>query len=116
MALTLSNAHFQPQDSTGHFVYALRRDEYSMLYLTKVSTASTTESFEPFRLDGTQVEEFGDYEDYVEEVTEQKATANNPQDKYQQIRFDRRNLNYFLDSEGYLILQVNGTHSYTGPV
>ena len=80
MALTLSNAHFQPQDSTGHFVYALRRDEYSMLYLTKVSTASTTESFEPFRLDGTQVEEFGDYEDYVEEVTEQKATANNPQD------------------------------------
>ena len=66
MALTLSNAHFQPQDSTGHFVYALRRDEYSMLYLTKVSTASTTESFEPFRLDGTQVEEFGDYEDYVD--------------------------------------------------
>lgn len=116
MAISLSNAHFSPQDSTGYFVYALRRDDDDMLHLTKVSTASTTESFDPFRLDGTQVEEFGDYDDYVEETTEQKALANNLQDKYQQIRFDRRNLNYFLDTDGYLVLQVNGTHSYSGPV
>tara|TARA_B100000073_G_scaffold18902_1_gene15023 strand:- start:415 stop:765 length:351 start_codon:yes stop_codon:yes gene_type:complete len=116
MAISLSNAHFSPQDSTGYFVYALRRDDDDMLHFTKVSTASTTESFDPFRLDGTQVEEFGDYNDYVEETTEQKALANNLQDKYQQIRFDRRNLNYFLDTDGYLVLQVNGTHSYSGPV
>jgi len=116
MAISLSNAHFSPQDSTGYFVYALRRDDDDMLHLTKVSTASTTESFDPFRLDGTQVEEFGDYDDYVEESTEQKALANNSQDKYQQIRFDRRNINYFLDTDGYLVLQVNGTHSYSGPV
>ena len=116
MAISLSNAHFSPQDSTGYFVYALRRDDDDMLHFTKVSTASTTETFDPFRLDGTQVEEFGDYDDYVEETTEQKALANNSQDKYQQIRFDRRNLNYFLDTAGYLVLQVNGTHSYSGPV
>ena len=116
MAISLSNAHFSPQDSTGYFVYALRRDDDDMLHFTKVSTASTTETFDPFRLDGTQVEEFGDYDDYVEETTEQKALANNSQDKYQQIRFDRRNLNYFLDTDGYLVLQVNGTHSNSGPV
>jgi|SRR5210317_1170595 hypothetical protein len=116
MALTLSNAHFEPKDSTGYYVYALRRDEDDMLWFTKVSAASTTETFDPFRLDGTQVEEFGDYDDYVEETTEQKALANNPQDKYQQIRFDRRNLFYYLDSDGYLTLQVNGTYSYPGPV
>ena len=116
MAISLSNAHFSPQDSTGYFVYALRRDDDDMLHFTKVSTASTTETFDPFRLDGTQVEEFGDYDDYVEETTEQKALANNSQDKYQQIRFDRRNLNYFLDTDGYLVLQVNGTHSSSGPV
>jgi hypothetical protein len=116
MALTLSNAHFQPQDSTGYYVYALRRDADDMLFFTKVSTASTTETFDPFRLDGTQVEEFGDYDDYVEETTEQKQLANNPQDKYQQIRFDRRNLFYYLDADGYLVLQVNGTHSYSEPV
>ena len=40
-----------------------------MLHLTKVSTASTTETFDPFRTDGRQVEQFGDYEDYVEETT-----------------------------------------------
>ena len=116
MAISLSNAHFSPQDSTGYFVYALRRDDDDMLHFTKVSTASTTETFDPFRLDGTQVEEFGDYDDYVEETTEQKALANNSQDKYQQIRFDRRNLNYFLDTDGYLVLQVNGTHSFAAPV
>ena len=53
MALTLSNQHYQPKDSKGYFVYALRRDADHMLHLTKVSTASTTETFEPFRLDGT---------------------------------------------------------------
>ena len=102
MAITLSNAHFSPKDSTGYFVYALRRDEDDMLWLTKVSTASTTETF--------------DDDDYVEEITEQKALANNSHDKYQQIRFDRRNLNYYLDTDGYFVLQVNGTHSYSGPV
>ena len=32
MALTLSNAHFEPKDSTGYYVYALRRDEDDMLW------------------------------------------------------------------------------------
>ena len=51
MALTLSNQHYQPKDSKGYYVYALRRDTDDMLHLTKVSTASTTETFEPFRTD-----------------------------------------------------------------
>jgi len=54
--------------------------------------------------------------DYVEETTEQKSLSNHPQDKYQQIRFDRRNINYFIDSDGYLVLQVNGSYNYSGPV
>ena len=116
MALSLSNSHFQPKDSKGYYVYALRRDADDMLHLTKVSTASTTETFDPFRLDGSQVEGFGDYSDYVDETTEQKSASNHPQDKYQQIRYDRRNINYFLDNDGYLVLQVNGSHTYSGPV
>ena len=47
MALTLSNSHYQPKDSKGYYVYALRRDSEDMLHLTKVSTASTTETFDP---------------------------------------------------------------------
>ena len=97
-------------------MYALRRDDADMLHLTKLSTASTNETFDPFRLDGSQLEGFGDYSDYVEETTEQKSASNHPQDKYQQIRYDRRNINYFLDAEGYLVLQVNGSHTYSGPV
>lgn len=86
-----------------------------MLWLTKVSAASTTETSVDVlcRLDGTQIPEVSDYQDYVEEVTEEKSLKNNPQDKYQQIRFDRRNLNYFIDNDGYFVIQVNGTYDYT---
>jgi len=44
MALTLSNSisgEFLPSESSGFFVYALRRDAENMLYLAKVSAAGT---------------------------------------------------------------------------
>ncbi len=44
MALTLSNSisgNFDPSESSGFFVYALRRDADDMLYFSKVSAAST---------------------------------------------------------------------------
>jgi len=116
MALTLSGYNSNSfSDSNGYFVYALRRDEDDMLWLTKVSAASTTESSIDinYRLDGTQITEVSDYEDYVDENTEEKSLTNNPQDKYQQIRFDRRNLNYFIDTSGYFNIQTNGTYDYT---
>ena len=116
MALTLSGANSSSfSDSNGYYVYALRRDEDDMLWVTKVSAASTTETSLDlhYRKDGTQVVEVSDYHEYVEETNEQKSLTNHPQDKYQQIRFDRRNLNYFIDNDGYFVIQVNGTYDYT---
>ena len=116
MALTLSGANSNSfSESNGYYVYALRRDEDDMLWVTKVSTASTTETSLDlhYRKDGSQIIEVSDYHDYVEETTEQKSLTNHPQDKYQQIRFDRRNLNYFIDNDGYFVIQVNGTYDYT---
>jgi len=116
MALTLSGAIIGPySDSNGYYVYALRRDENHMLWFTKVSAAATTDTQIDinYRKDGTQIPEVADYQDYVVETTEQKSLTNHPQDKYQQIRFDRRNVNYFIDDDGYLVLQLNGTYDYT---
>lgn len=116
MALTLSGSYSSSfSESNGYYVYALRRDEDDMLWLTKVSAASTTETSLDlhYRKDGSQIDEVSDYQDYVLETTEQKSLTNHPQDKYQQIRFDRRNLNYFIDNDGYFNIQVNGTYDYT---
>ena len=62
MALTLSNSisgQFDPSESSGFFVYALRRDADDMLLFSKVSAAST-ELGEFYRNDGTAIPEFGD--------------------------------------------------------
>lgn len=116
MGLSLSGSSGSPlSDSNGYYVYALRRDDDDMLWLTKVSAASTTETGAAdiaFRLDGTQNIDVSDYNDYVEETTAEKSYTNHPQDKYQQIRFDKRNLNYFIDSDGYFVLKVNETYDY----
>ena len=74
-----------------------------MLHVTKVSAASTTDTAIDinYRKDGSQITEVADYQDYVVETTEEKSLTNNPQDKYQQIRFDRRNVNYFIDNDEY---------------
>ena len=103
--------------SNSYWMYALRRDDEGMLHLTKVSSASTESNIDVgVRYDGTQVPEFGDLQDYVLETTPEKSLTNHPQDKYQQFRFDSRNLNYFIDDEGYFTLKVTGIHTYTGPV
>ncbi len=66
MALTLSNSisgEFLPSESSGFFVYALRRDADNMLHFSKVSAAST-ELGEFYRTNGTSIPEFGDGVDY----------------------------------------------------
>jgi len=111
MALNLSNLSGNIANSANFFVYALRRDSEGMLILQKVSTAST-EVVDFRRNDGTQMPGITEGIDYVEETTPERATLNHPQDKYQQIRFDSRNINYFFNTDGDMIVQYNGTYDY----
>ena len=55
--------------------------------------------------------------DYVEETNEEKSYFNDPQDKYQQYRFDRK-ITYFVDDDGYFVIRFNENYDYTteGPV
>ena len=123
MALTLSNSisgQFDPSESSGFFVYALRRDADDMLLFSKVSAAST-ELGEFYRNDGTAIPEFGDGLDYGcydvgvgktsiirKDIATVKKTVDDPNDKYQQIRFDRRNLYYYIDDDGFFVIRFNG--------
>ena len=99
-------------NNTDFYIHALRRDSTGMLYYTKVrSTDSEISDFH--RLDGTPYPGLLDGVDYVEETTEFKTLTNHPQDKYQQYRFDFRQLNYFIDNDGYLVARLGNSYDYT---
>lgn len=93
------------------YVHALRRDSNGMLHYTKVGSAST-ELGDFHRTDGTQYSGFLDGEDYLDETTDTKSFVNHPADKYQQYKFEFRNINYFIDDEGYFVARINYNYDY----
>jgi len=92
-------------------VHALRRDADGMLWYT---TGRSTEDavFDFHRLDGEEYTDFLQGTEYVEQVGN-KALSNDPDDKYQQFRFDFRNLTYFIDDNGYFVGRLNKTYDHT---
>tara|TARA_S200000501_G_scaffold36018_1_gene29788 strand:- start:845 stop:1210 length:366 start_codon:yes stop_codon:yes gene_type:complete len=93
-------------------VHALRRDSEGMLHYTK-ARSTEDDVFDFHRLDGEQYENFLQGTDYVTEPSGAKVTTTDPDDKYQQFRFDFRNILYFIDDEGYLVARLNKTYDYT---
>ena len=94
-------------------IHALRRDDDGMLRYTKIRSIDD-ETGDFFRLDGSSYLDIatGAY-DYVEETTEEKSYSNNPQDKYQQYRFDSRKISYFIDDDGYFVIRFNENYDYS---
>jgi|TARA_B100000902_G_scaffold26774_1_gene32254 hypothetical protein len=94
-------------------IHALRRDADGMLRYTKIRSIDD-ETGDFFRLDGSSYLDIatGAY-DYVEETTEEKSYSNNPQDKYQQYRFDSRKISYFVDDDGYFVIRFNENYDYS---
>ena len=93
-------------------VHALRRDSEGMLHYTK-ARSTDDEVFDFHRLDGEQYENFLQGTDYVTAPAGAKTLTTDPDDKYQQFRFDFRNILYFIDDEGYLVARLNKTYDYT---
>lgn len=93
-------------------IHALRRDESGMLIYTKIRSIED-EVVAFHRKDGTPYLDIatGLY-DYVEETTEQKSYFNDPQDLYQQYRFDSRKVTYFIDDQGYFVIRFNENYNY----
>ena len=97
-------------------VHALRRDKDGMLYYTNArSTEDVVYDFH--RTDGEEYPDFLQGTEYVLADAGDKKYSNDPDDKYQQFRFDFRRLTYFIDSEGYLVARLNKDydHNTNGP-
>ena len=94
-------------------VHALRRDKDGMLRYT-VARSTEDEVFDFHRVDGEQYIDFMQGVEYIEETQgAAKAYSNDPDDKYQQFRFDFRRLTYFIDDEGYLVARLNKSYDHT---
>tara|TARA_Y100001968_G_scaffold66481_1_gene57347 strand:- start:48 stop:413 length:366 start_codon:yes stop_codon:yes gene_type:complete len=93
-------------------VHALRRDKDGMLHYTK---ARSTEDavFDFHRTDGEEYPDFLQGTEYVTADAGDKKYSNDVDDKYQQFRFDFRNLTYFIDDDGYLVGRLNKTYDHT---
>ena len=98
-------------------VHALRRDKDGMLHYTNArSTEDVVYDFH--RTDGEEYKDFLQGEEYIDATPNAaKEYSNDPDDKYQQFRFDFRHLTYFIDSDGYLVARLNKTydHNTIGP-
>ena len=119
MALYLSSnaATGRAVDQANDFtVHALRREKDGMLHYTN---AKSTEDvvFDFHRTDGGEYEDFLGGGDYVATPSGVKTYHTHDADKYQQYRFDFRNLTYFIDDEGYLVARLNKDydHNTNGP-
>ena len=94
-------------------VHALRRDKDGMLYYT-VARSTEDEVFDFHRTDGEEYTDFLQGTEYVDATPGvAREYTNDPDDKYQQFRFDFRRLTYFIDSDGYLVARLNKSYDHT---
>jgi hypothetical protein len=111
LSRVLNTGEKSVSQSNDFYVHALKRDSEGMLYYTKVGSSST-ELADFHRTDGTQYPDFLDGINYVDETTEEKSYVNHPADKYQQYKFEFRNVNYYIDDEGYFVARINSGYDY----
>ena len=98
-------------------VHALRRDKDGMLYYT-VARSTEDAVFDFHRTNGEEYPDFLQGEEYLDATPNvAKQYSNDPDDKYQQFRFDFRRLTYFIDDDGYLVARLNKSydHNSQGP-
>jgi hypothetical protein len=115
MALYLSASTGETQqtvaNSNDFTVHALRRDADGMLWYT-VARSTEDEVFDFHRTDGEEYEDFLQGVEYVT-TSGPKTLTNDPDDKYQQFRFDFRRITYFIDDDGYLVARLNKAYDHT---
>ena len=93
-------------------VHALRRDKDGMLRYT-VARSTEDEVFDFHRTDGEEYTDFLQGTEYTDATPGvPREYSNDPDDKYQQFRFDFRRLTYFIDSDGYLVARLNKSYDH----
>ncbi len=98
---------------TPQYFYALRRTDDGELYFARVNNLSKTDAIQ-INKDGTADGNFNEFEvgvDFFEgrDVTHELVHENL---NYEQMRWDDRNLYYYIDDDGQLVVRVNSKYNY----
>ena len=102
------------QRQTGErYFYALRRDDDGQLFIAKVDIASPTDSVAINKPGGT-VDNFPDFQDGADffEGRNPNHTLVYENLKFEQMRWDDKNIYYFVNEEGEFVLRINTPYTY----
>lgn len=94
------------------FFYALRKDENEFVYLTKVDTL--LDSTSEIRINDSGPDSTKDFENFEFGVDFFDKRLPNKEDdpdienlRYQQYRWDAKNIEYYVNADGELIVSIN---------
>ena len=98
---------------TPKYMYALRRTDDGELYFARVNQLSRTDSIQ-INNDGTADGNYPDFEvgvDFFEgrDVTHELIFENL---NYEQMRWDDKNLYYYIDEDGQLVVRIDTKYQY----
>lgn len=98
---------------TPKYFYALRRTDEGEVYFARVNNLSREDGVQ-INKDGTADGNYPDFEvgvDFFEgrDVTHEEVYDNL---KYEQMRWDNRNLYYYIDADGQLVVRTDTKYQY----
>jgi hypothetical protein len=114
-----NNVYGQSTDDLGgapRYLYALRRTDDGDLYISKVDQLSNTDSIQ-INAPGDEIDNFTEFDVGVDFLEGRDIYHNliYPNLNYEQMRWDDRNIYYYINSNGEFVARVNQRYSYNGP-
>lgn len=101
----------------GRYMYALRRTDQGELFFTKIDQMDSNASIQ-INKPGDPTQNYNDFEQGVDfyEGRDQNHEIVYPNLNYEQLRWDNRHINYYINSEGEFVLKFNEHHTYASDV
>ena len=96
------------------YFYALRRDDDGQLFISKVDVASPTDNIQINKPGGTG-DNFPDFQDGADFFEGRNTNHNLVYENlnFEQMRWDDKNIYYFINDEGEYVLRINTPYTYT---
>jgi len=112
----LGNEKPEVNDTSPNYFYALRRTDDGDLYFTRVNQLSKNETIQ-INASGDVNDDYTGF-DVGQDFFEGRDIFHNlvhPNLNYEQMKWDNRNLFYYVNSEGELVVRIGQTYQYDTP-
>ena len=101
----------------GRYMYALRRTDQGELFFTKIDQMENGSSIQ-INKPGDPEQNYNDFEQGIDffEGRDQNHEIVYPNLNYEQLRWDNRHINYYINDDGEFVLKYNEHHDYSSDV